>query len=345
MPRGAQATLADVARAASVSTASVSRALTRPEAVSDLLRARVSAAATALGYAPNIAARALVRRRSGMIGLVAGDLDSAWTAPALAALDSRLAAAGWSLLLASCGKGDAPLAHAQTLFSRGVEALVFLGVGIPAELGGMPGLSGLPCVSVDRIDETGFAANAGFDIARAGTLIAEYLERLGHRRRVVVAETHSPIGTILEDALRGGSGSSGSTIERLALGEGSFADGVSNWFARSRAPTAAICASDAIALAVIHACARHGVDVPGQLSVVAFGDTPLARCVSPMLTSVRVPARSAGVAAVEYLLDRFSGRACRRVDLAVKLVVRGSTGPPRAVQASASTPPAVPRGT
>ena len=93
-------------------------------------------------------------------------------------------------------------------------------------------------------------------------------------------------------------------------------------------PTAAICGSDAIALAVMHACARHGIEVPRRMSIVGFGDTPLARCVSPMLTSVRIAARGAGVAAAEYLLARLAGRASDITELPIKLVVRASTGPP-----------------
>ena len=93
-------------------------------------------------------------------------------------------------------------------------------------------------------------------------------------------------------------------------------------------PTAAICGSDAIALVEMHACARHGIDVPRRMSIMGFGDTPLARCVSPMLTSVRIPARSAGVAAAEYLLARLAGRGPDIAELPIKLVVRASTGPP-----------------
>jgi LacI family transcriptional regulator len=78
----------------------------------------------------------------------------------------------------------------------------------------------------------------------------------------------------------------------------------------------------------MHACAGHGIDVPGRLSVVGFGDSGLARWVSPTLTSVRIPARAAGIAAAEYLLARFAGRVVDLAELPVKLAIRGSTGPP-----------------
>lgn len=327
-PHGAQATLTDVARAAAVSTASASRALARPAAVSDALRVRVSEAVNRLGYVPNSAARALVRRRSGMIGVIAGALDEPGMAVALAALDARLTDAGWALLLSGGGQGT-PQAGAHALASHGVEALVFLGVDVPAGFGQLRGIQRLPCVSVDRTDASGFIASGGLDLARAGRLVVEYLEQLGHRRLAVVVDTHSVIGALLVDAaLRSGKVSPGSSAELLNTGDGPVAEGIVKWLALPEPPTAAICGSDAIAVAVMHACTCHGIEVPGQFSVVGFGDTPLARRVLPMLTSVRIPAQSAGIAAAEYLLARLAGKAADFPELPIKLAVRGSTGPP-----------------
>lgn len=327
-PHGAQARLTDVAQAAAVSTASACRALTRPETVSDELRARVSEAATVLGYVANSAARALVRRRSGLIGVVAGDFDEPGLAPALAGLEARLLAAGWALLLAGVGKDATPLGDARALVDRGVEGLVFLGAGVPPDLREVRGIDRLPCVSVDRTDSAGFTANAGLDLARAGKLIADYLGQLGHRRLAVIAEARSAVGALLVDGLGSDKVPAGFSLERLTVGEEPLTEGLTKWFGMLNYPTAAICGSDAIALAVMHACARQGIEVPGRMSVVGFGDTSLARCVSPMLTSVRIPARRAGVAAAEYLLARLEGRASDITELPIKLAVRASTGPP-----------------
>ena len=327
-PRGSQATLTDVARTAAVSTASASRALTRPDAVSDELRARVSNAANMLGYIPNSAARALARRRPGSVGVVTGNLDDPGMAPALAALEARLTDAGWDLLLCSGGKDATPLAGARALVSRGVGALVFMGVGLPTELREVHGIQRLPCVSVDRTDRSGFTASAGLDLGRAGKLIADYLRQLGHRCMAVVAEPRSGVGTLLVETLRANPVMDQSLLEVMNIGDEPIAEGILRWLALPNSPTAAICASDATALAVMHACACRGIDVPGRLSVIGFGDSPLARCVSPALTSVRIPARAAGIAAAEYLLAGFADRIPDLAEWPVKLVIRGSTGPP-----------------
>ena len=281
-----------------------------------------------LGYIPNSAARALVRRRSGLLGVVTGDFDEPGLAPALAGLEARLTDAGWALLLGGAGKDVTPLGSARALVGHGVEGLALLGVSIPADLGEVRGIQRLPCVSVDRTDAANFTSNAGLDLARAGKLIADYLGQLGHRRLAVIAESRSVVGALLGDGLNSDKVSPGYSLERLAMDDEPLAEGLSRWFAMPNSPTAAICGSDAIALAVMHACARHGIEVPGRMSIMGFGDTPLARCVSPMLTSVRIPARGAGIAAAEYLLARLAGRAPDVPELPIKLVVRASTGPP-----------------
>jgi LacI family transcriptional regulator len=324
---GTQVTLADVAHAAAVSTASASRALNRPETVSEQLRAKVTEAAARLEYVPNIAARALVRRRSGLIGVITGGLDQPGTAVALGAMDVRLGDAGWAILLASCEKNGTPLDLARELLGRGVEALVFLGVTIPTDLAAVRAIGSLPCISADRTDDMGFAANAGLDLGRAGKLLADYLAQLGHRRVALVTESSSAIGALLEQAFRASDTAGESALERLNLSERPVADAILYSLAQANPPTAMICDSDAVALAVMHACAIHGIDVPARLSVVGFGDSPLARCVSPALTSVRIPSRGAGVAAAEYLLARLAGRVPGHVELPIKLAARASTGP------------------
>jgi LacI family transcriptional regulator len=248
-------------------------------------------------------------------------------ASALAALDARLADAGWASLLVGGGRDSTPLAGARALVSRGVEALVFLGVDLPTELREVPGIQRLPCVSADRTDRSGFTASSGLDLGRAGRLIADYLGQLGHRYVTVVGEPRSVIGTLLVEALRAKEALDGFPLEVMNIGDEPIAEGILRWLALPNSPTAAICASDATALAVMHACACLGIEVPGRLSVVGFGDSSLARCVSPTLTSVRIPARAAGNAAAEYLLGRFAGRVPDLAELPVKLVVRGSTGP------------------
>jgi len=328
-PRGQRATLADVARAAAVSTASASRALTRPEAVSDGLRLKVFEAAAALGYIPNSAARALVRRRSRLIGVLTGNLERPGMAAALAALEERFSETGWAVLLASGSTGSASLANARALAGLGVEGLVFLGVSKPADLAEVPGMARLPSVSSERPNGTAFSTSAGLELGRAVKLVGDYLAQLGHSHLAVLTEADSTAATVLGDVVRPGDGSAIATLQQVTLGEEPMAESLLRWLALRDSPTAAICSSDAVALALMHACASHGIDIPGRFSVVGFGDTALARCVSPTLTSVRIAARGAGLAAADGLLALLDGGVPNHAELPIKLMVRGSTGPPR----------------
>lgn len=327
--RGARVTLADVAIAAAVSTASASRALTRPEAVSEQVRIRVSVAADRLGYVANSAARALARRGSGWVGVIVGDLEPG-VAPALAALEKRLVAAGWALVLGGGGEAATTIESVQTLIDRGVEALVFLGAATPAGLAELRAIRHLPCISVDRGDESGVVGGTGLDLFRGGRLIAEHLWRLGHRRLATVAGKASPMGALLAEALRAECAGGAFELEALRLNEIDASDGewLSTELLMPNAPTALICSSDAVALAMMHVCLRMKIDVPGRMSIVGFGDSSLARCVSPRLSSLRIPAIAAGIAAAEYLLARFAGRPPDLDACSAKLVLRGSTGPP-----------------
>jgi LacI family transcriptional regulator len=327
-PRATQARLADVATAAAVSTATASRALTRPETVSDQLRKRVTDAAGALGYIANGAARALAQRRSGWVGVLAGDLGEPGTAPALAALQHGLGVGGRALLLGMCGKDVTTLDAARMLLGRNVEALVFLGVAIPPDLAELRGIQRVPCVSVDRTDGSGFVAGSGLDLGRAGKLVADYLLQLGHRRLAVISASHSAIGDVLLETVRAEGVLAGAEVELLIPDDGLFAEQLAHRFALPNAPTAAICSSDVSALAMMQACASLGIDVPERMSIVGLGDTPLARCISPTLTSLRIPSSVAGLAAAEYVLAVLAGIPPARVECAVKLVIRRSSGRP-----------------
>jgi DNA-binding LacI/PurR family transcriptional regulator len=119
-------TLHDVARAAGVSAASVSRALSRPELVSEAVHVRVRAAVRTLAYVPNAAAQALSGRSSRLVGAVVSTLDDPVTMLALEALTRELAVGGAALMLSLAGE-DATDECVHGLLARGTDAIVFCG--------------------------------------------------------------------------------------------------------------------------------------------------------------------------------------------------------------------------
>jgi LacI family transcriptional regulator, galactose operon repressor len=322
-------TLADVARAAGVSTATVSRAIARPELVSDGKRDQVTKAVHDLEYMPNAAARALSRRRSMLMGLVAGSMDDVVVVSAIGSFARQLADAGCGLLLATCnGSAEDARRHAGDLIARGADALAFVGVEFPSDVGGPGHAWRRPLASIDQA--AAGAGFTGFSRAEALQLAVRYLRELGHRCIGLVA---------------GGPGCAASVVSAMVASEGidlvelpntmdeggkiaSGSDGLVQCLSRPIPPTAVVCGSDAVAAAILRECDAREIAVPGRLAVIGFGDTEIARQTRPGLSTLRLPAREAAIVAANYLMGALGGEAVPARALHTKLVVRDSTRPP-----------------
>jgi len=320
-------TLREVARAAGVSTASASRALTQRDTVSADLRQRIKAAAERLGYVPNLAARSLAARKSGLIGVLVDSLTEPLVADMVATLEQRLAQAGYGIAIAANARspGDA-LTALRALLGRGVEALALADAAHGHELATALRTCGLPWRGIAAAAEGDeFVVEDGR--RRGAELAGRYLLSLGHRRIAAIAP-HAGTHAGLADALDSGdtvSPPDGDTRVRHP----DAAQGLMRRLLQSEnPPTAVICGSDLHALAVVRTCLGQGVAVPRALSVVGFGDAEFARCSVPALTTVRVPAAQMGMHLAEGLLACLERQgAAPRFETPVKLVVRESTGP------------------
>ena len=316
-------TLRDVARAASVSTASVSRALSRPDLVSEELRGRVRAAVHTLAYVPNAAAQALSGRPERLVGAVVTTLGDPPTMLTLEALSLELAKHGAALLTAVAGDGEAGVAACtRGLLARGAEAIVFGGGATPVD----PGRN-QPWASLDEPVSRLAPGGSGFDYAGALALVARYLHGLGHVRIGLLGVG----GGHRSDAVRHALGDTGIQIVEDAFAgkawtDGGLGDVFDQWRTLPAPPTAVACGSDRVAVAVLQECKRQDIPVPGQLSVVGYGDTELSRQVRPALSTVRVPAGEAGAALARSLLAQLDARFEPSPELHPKLVVRESTG-------------------
>ena len=327
----ARATIVDVAAHAGVSTATASRALTAPARVSPELRARVLAAAAALTYVPDPAARTLASHRSGLVGIVAGDLRDGGTGACLGALQPRLAAAGYATVLAvTDGRGAGVREAVAGLAARGVEAVVLIDCANEIPTVASSG-NALPVVRVGGLANAPAAGDVAVDAAIAGATIARFLLGLGHTTFGWVAtEGELPWWT---PGLRGGLSAALVAAGGRAPGEfvvapgGEIVAGHAGLAAGAALPSALICADDLLALAVLRGLAGQGIPVPRHVSVVGCGDQPWARRTDPPLTSLRMPAGRLGEAAADQVLARLRGEAPARCALVAKLVVRGSTGP------------------
>lgn len=329
-------TIADVARRAGVSTATVSRALNQPESVSESLRKRVGAAVVHLGFVPHAGARALMLRRSGTVGAVFPTVDNAIFATAIDALQRRLAASDMHLLLATSGYDPvSEMRQAINLVTRGADALAVCGICQDPELLRFLRQRQVPCVHVMVHDPGEEHITVGFDNAGATRQATRYLMDLGHRRIAMLAGVTrvNDRAALRVEGVRQALTSAGLKldVERLVERPYGLADarsGLRELMAHRPAPTAVICGNDVLAFGAILEAAAMGTDVPRDLSIVGFDDLELARHLHPTLSTIRVPTEEMWSIAADRLVAALRGEPLQRsTEIDVALVVRQSTGP------------------
>jgi LacI family transcriptional regulator len=334
---GRTAKLADVARLARVSTATVSRTLTQPDKVKPATAARIRQAVQALGYVTHGAARALASRRTHTIGAVIPTLDNAIFANTAHALQKTLDDAGYTLLLA-CHEFDAEVEARVTraLIERGVDGLVLLGATHHPSVLRMLDTQQMPYVLTWALDTGGRHPCVGFDNRAAAIRITRHLLELGHREFAMIS------------GVTAGNERASERLEgvRQALGERGIAlaagrvlqkpytfsagrEGVRELLRAAPQPTAVICGNDVLAIGALAGCQDAGLAVPREISVTGFDDLEIAGVVTPALTTVHFPTAELGSRAAQQLLARLGGKPFEmRTELPVELVVRASTAPP-----------------
>jgi LacI family transcriptional regulator len=337
-------TLDDVARHARVSTATVSRVLNRKAVVAPEAAARVMQACAELGYLANGAARALSSNKTGTIGAVVPTIENAHFARGIAGLQSRLHAAGYTLLLASSFYDpEIELREVRSLLERGIDGLMLVGGERHTELERLLDRNIVPCVQTWTLSST--RPCVGLNHEAAAARLTDHLLDLGHERLAVIggawrqndraADRVSGIRQSL--ARRGLALQAHWFLERpYRIEEGRR--GMRELLASTPAPTAVICGNDQLAFGALIEAQMQGLDVPRDISVAGFNDLDFAAYVTPTLTTVRVAADEIGRRAGDYLLARIAAEpAAPFTEIDAELVVRASTGAAPAVLSSQKT--------
>jgi len=334
-PETGVSTLAEVARLACVSPATVSRAFNTPQLLSSKTLQRVNAAAETLRYLPDGLARSLRRNRSMVIGAVMPALRHAYFASTVEGLQSAIARRGYTLLLATSDFDEkAELAAVRSMIRQGVDGFVLVGTQHDPALLPLLRDRGKPFIITWSYDSV--LASVGFDHRRAIQPVVNHLLDLGHRDIVAimaflnVSDRERERLAGIEDAFaqRGMS----FRPDRVIYAGGSGLQDGRNALraARARVPsaTAVICANDLLAAGALMECSASGLSVPRDFSITGYGDLDIAAAMNPPITTVKTPANDMGRLAAECLLARLSGEATLdHIELATELIVRGSTGP------------------
>lgn len=337
MTKPAAAKLIDVARLAGVCNATVSRALAREPTVSATTLKRVEDAARQLGYVPHGAASALRAQCTRTIGAVLPTLDNLIYAKATHALQKALDERGYLLLLA-CHEFDLKneVKVARSLIERGVDGVVLIGAEHAEELFVLLADMEMPYVLTWALDASGRHSCVGFDNRTAAMRVANYLVDIGHRDFAMIPgviagndRARERLAGVQEAlALRGIALLPQHVIESpytLAAARAAM----HALMASAHPPTAVICGNDVLAMGAVLECHAQSIAVPGEVSVTGFDDMEAASILVPALTTVRVPMRELGCTAAQQILAHIDGKAAARMtELAVDLIVRGTTAPP-----------------
>jgi LacI family transcriptional regulator len=333
----------DVALAAGVSTATVSRVLNKPLSVREPLRLRVLQAVSKLGYVPNAGARSLKLQRSGTVGAVFPTIDNAIFAQAIAALQQRLADAGLQLLIATSGYDvDVEAQQAINLMTRGADALVLCGVSQKPALLQVLRQRELPTVHAMSWPAPAGLVCVGFDNAAAIGQAVRYLVDLGHRRIAMLAGValHNDRATARIDGVRRAMKAAGLMLAPQHLVERPYGlaaarEGFRALMATRPVPTAIVCGNDVLAYGALLEAHKLGIAVPAALSIVGFDDLELSRHLQPALTTLHVPTPQLWRLVAERVISSLEQAPVpMATEVDVSLVVRESTaaapGPRRA---------------
>ncbi|WP_374441326.1 substrate-binding domain-containing protein [Stella sp.] len=328
--------LADVAAAAGVSSATVSRAFNLPALVRDDVRARILATADDLGYVAHGAARTLASRRSRTLGAIVPTLTNTIFARGIDAFQRRAEEHGYILLLTTSEYDEQrEWERGRALVERGVDGLMLVGGQHDRRLVHLLETTGKPFINAWYANRGSEHPSIGYDNRALSNMVFDYLVGLGHRDFAVVTGSTSHndrvAGRLLgvADAMRrhGLSLPPGRMIHRhYSIDAGR--DAFRQLAAAGPLPTAIVCGNDILASGVLFEARAQGIDVPGQLSIIGNGDLDITSHTVPPLTTVLTPKVEIGTWAADYLLARLDGREIELPpELPVRLVIRGSTGP------------------
>lgn len=322
-------TIRDVAEAAAVSPATVSRALTRSASVSPATRERVRRAADRLGYQPNRAARGLITGRTHNLGLIVPDLSNPFFPAVVKGVQARARETDFAVFVADTDEDAVAEVRLARRLAKQVDGLVLSSTRMSEEeLGALAfdirvvlmnrRTAGLPAVTVD---------NAG-GMRQA----VAHLTALGHRRIAYVA---GPANSWSSSERLRGLRAVAETVDVELIELGGFAPHFGSGVAAADLAlaahvTAVIAYNDVVAFGLLSRFGSRGIALPEQMSVIGCDGTEMSMMCSPSLTTIDLPRERAGRAAVDLLvkvLDQDPSEAADHLELPTQLVVRESTGP------------------
>lgn len=304
-------TMADVARVAGVSTATVSHVLNQSRKISPATEKKVTDAIAELGYIPDLYARSLRTGASGIVGIAMSAISNPHFAPVVQELERRLSALGKSIILADTHDDpDTESDAVRELLARRVDGLVLAPSGSAQATIDLAHRHKTPLVIVDRVDERYDCDQVGVENVKSVQHITTHLLQLGHTRIGMVSglagistsdervrgfvQAHNATGTPLDPAL-------------IASGQSNLAgaqESATSLLQLQEPPTALVTGNNAMTIGALRALKNLGLSVPTDIALVCFDDFEWADLFDPKLSALAQPVEEIASRAVEMLTTR-----------------------------------------
>lgn len=319
-------TILDVAEAAGVSIATVSRTLNGGK-VSSSAKSAVEQAISALGYRPNQLARGLVTGKSEVVGVLIPDVAGPLYAQMARGIEDVLDTHGMSFMMVT-GNRDPEVERAsiELLLNRRVDALILIGSGLQHEPLEQLLSGGPPVVLIEREGGTESFTTISLSNSEGAEQATRYLIVRGHRhiahiagiRRAGERRLQGYLRAMHAAELRPGPILQGDFTEQSGL---ALAEAILN----NQQVTAVFSANDRMAVGLYRALNARQRHIPEHLSVIGFDDLPWGAYLNPPLTTLRQPARQMGQLAAQEALSALAGRVRpQRLTVSTELVERES---------------------
>jgi LacI family transcriptional regulator len=330
----AMATIADVARAAGVSTATVSHVINGTRTVREDTRKAVESAIEATGYSPNTLARSLATASTRSIAVVISAISNPYFAQVLQGIESEAVRRGYTLLFAdSHDEADHEFTVVRSMHERRVDGVILAPSPDSRKALDYLDAQSMPVVLADRLIDDRYD-QVGPENTEPTARLVDHLAELGHQRIAMVSGLGG-LSTTRERVrgYRDGLGRNGIRVDQGLITEGrsetdSAARATASLLDRPDRPTAIITANNSMTIGAMQALQEAGLRVPDDVALVGFDDFPWADWFSPRLTVIAQPFTEIGAKATQLLLRRIADPATEPEThrLPSRLVHRNSCG-------------------
>ncbi|MCF2872419.1 LacI family DNA-binding transcriptional regulator [Octadecabacter sp. G9-8] len=326
-------TLDDVARAAGVSTATVSRCLNAEQKVSKDTRDRVMEAVDALGYTPNFNARAMAAKRTYTIGAIIPTMENAIFARGLQAFQETLHGLGYNLLVSSSAyRPELEAEQIRGLVARGADGLLLIGYEREQSVYDYLGKRGIPTMLAWSYLPDRPHASVGFDNRASMRVLADRVISMGHRRVAVISgivdgndRAEGRLNGIKDSWVANGFDLADLPVIETPYEIENGATAFETLMNGTQKPSVIMCGNDVLAAGAMTRAKELGYDIPNDVSVTGFDDIELAKHLHPSLTTVHVPHREMGRTAARELVNLIDGSSTTvHRQLNVSIIMRNS---------------------